>query len=194
MISDYLRWIRRCPSCGDSFLPVDWLCRSCLINILNKTSLKHRYINPNIDHYYLIEWKKGDGLTSIVHSLKGGRCEWAFEYLSQYFSHFAHETFPIYFPSKGPKDHAFQWAYSLAKRTGAEMRPIQKKTQFKQSLSGRQGRKSVLFYPQVSSNRYVVLADDIVTTGATATACYQALGRPRNMTVWSLFYRKDLRF
>ena len=70
--------------------------------------------------------------------------------------------------------------------------PVLRKGKGKQSLKTRLGRRKARFEPQLSSSKGVDFVDDIVTTGATAQACFEALPGSSKMTVWSLFYRKPL--
>jgi hypothetical protein len=150
-------------------------------------------IDSRIDHYYLLDWEKEDGLSPLVYSLKGGRCVWAFEFLSPYFRKLqSPRRKRLYYPSKEVEDHAFQLAHQLSLSQGLTPYPLIKTTRKKQSLLRKGERGRVHYFSVRKEWREALFVDDIVTTGSTARACYKALGQPKKMTVWSLFYRKYL--
>ena len=139
-----------------------------------------------------MEWGDRAKLDKVVYSLKGGGLPWAFAYLARFFPQPQAKNGLIAYPSKGRKDHASDLAKEVARLWGYPTVPLLTGTRGKQALRRRKQRQTVAFSPLQRSGQAIHFVDDIVTTGATVRAAYQALGQPSKMTVWSLFYRKDL--
>lgn len=190
------KWFRFCPICNQGFRPVDWVCNSCFEQFLHYIDPQKRQLAPGIEHHYLVEWDPRDhSLDPYVYSLKGGRTIAAYRWLLQFFGEVprGYRKQPIYFPSRGQRDHAWVLAKLIAEKTQGEFRAILKKQSQKQALLGRGERSRQTFEIQrAHSAKRAFFVDDIVTSGSTVLGCYKALGQPQNMTVWSLFYRKNL--
>ncbi len=192
MFKKWHQCVRHCASCGRSWGFWDWLCSDCERLWVVKIQRKERRIHKNIRHCYLIDWHPGDRqLSSLVYSLKGaGSYSVFFKYSPCWGAIMG--SGPLFYPSRGPADHASDMARALAK---SNLRPVQPLLQLgtaKQSRLSRRGRQQRAFSPLVSKYQDVDFVDDIVTSGQTALAAWRALGQPTKMTVWSLFYRKSL--
>ena len=184
--------MRACPRCGKSWGAFEWLCPSCEAWWFSKLRLHHRWLFGRIAHYYLMSWRKGDQMTPLIHSLKGGGSYRPIQKMSLFFPHFPKKT-PLFFPSSGAKDHAYELAKALSQGELNRLNPLLKKGFGKQSLMSRKERQKREFQsPCRGKITKVHLVDDIVTSGETVRACYRALGKPAQMTVWSLFYRESL--
>ena len=186
-----LNYLRHCPGCSKSLGSFDWLCLGCESQFYANLSLKTRWIHKNIKHHYLVGWGEGDGNSKLVYSLKGGGQKRVFQRLMPFFKGGAARG-PIYFPSKGKRDHAVEIAESFGECWGCSIQPILGMDSKKQALLSRMGRQGRHFLEVSRAPNRVNLVDDIVTTGGTVMGCYRALGQPAKMTVWSLFYRKSL--
>jgi predicted amidophosphoribosyltransferase len=96
--------------------------------------------------------------------------------------------------SEGKKDHAYIFALELAKIYGGDFADVlTRSSRLTQKELSRHERKNVSFdscFQAWGSRQRVVLVDDILTTGSTASACYAALGKPQNFEVWTLVYRE----
>lgn len=199
VIINLLERLRCCPNCSTSLGRTEWLCDSCLNHFLFQveSSEKRNLIRAEIPHFYLADWKPEDRfMHSVVHSLKGGKLSSTYQMLAKMF--LLKQGIPIsrgtiVYPSKGEKDHAFEWSLALANLLNLNFLPLELVSEKKQALLSRGERQRVLFKPlKVPKNSPLILADDIVTTGATAKAAWQALGQPKSFAVWSIFYRRSL--
>ncbi len=111
-------------------------------------------------------------------------------------SNFLCDLLNIKFPSKKEWDHSFYWSQSIKDWTGYPISsllefPPRQKAQKRKSLLERKNRFFTLKDHKVlPQGHLVVFTDDIVTSGTTAHAVYQALGRPEPFMIWSIFWRK----
>ena len=119
-----------------------------------------------------------------------------FELLARYFLLQTQGQIPVkpslFYPYKGRRDHAQQWAEALGQWLEVKPQPLRLKSQGKQSQRGRWERQKVEFYPKDCSPGPVLFVDDVVTTGSTGLSAHKALGQPVNFAIWSLFYRPSL--
>lgn len=104
------------------------------------------------------------------------------------------------------RDHAWLWASHLAKHTGGLMmegllHTLPPGEQKKRDLETREGVR-LRMNPEIRKEliqrlkdpqTQLVIADDVVTSGATARAAWMALGRPKECEIWALAYRTTLR-
>lgn len=190
-IWDFLRY---CPGCVQSNYEGPWLCHLCLSHFLKRVGVKRRHENPT-SHTYLIDWRPDDRfMTDIVNSLKGGVVDQPYELLvSLFLKKSIRPPFDvIYYPSKGPFDHASKMATLISEELGCPAFPILKQGRSKQSLLSRKSRREQRFQSLPCQGDYPLFVDDVLTTGETLRACYRALNQPSNMTVWTLFYRNIL--
>lgn len=187
----FLDWIRHCPNCGTSLGSFHWLCTPCETILLRSAGIKYRMINGRIDHYYLWDWKRGDHLTPIVHSLKRGRHCRAIKDLVGLMRPPVSGV-PLFYPVGRPRDHAWQMARAFCETYGGDLRGLVPEQAKKQAFLSKKDRQLRRFHPQILHLKRAYFVDDIVTTGGTLRAADRALGRPPKMTVWSLFYRNPL--
>lgn len=151
----------------------------------------------------------------LIHALKGKQgCPFTWKALAQEFQ--LHHGLAVAGrswivvpapPRKvGEKDHSFLWARHLAQTMGGHSLSLLKRvdSQVEQKSKDRMERQGVKMLPLSSEIQSwlarrlkrgwsIALADDVVTTGATAHAAWEALGRPRSFEVWALSYRTTLR-
>ncbi|MCB0377666.1 MAG: hypothetical protein KDD33_04175 [Bdellovibrionales bacterium] len=198
MVEWMLSHMRSCACCGRWFEPVDWLCTGCesrLFRRIEKVQVK--VIHPAYSLFYLWDWRPEDrNMKTIVESLKGGRPRVAFAKIATLF-YFLHPQSPqrwdaIYYPSKGTKDHAYEWAQILGQLIGCPSYPLRTMSRRKQAKLPKSERQKIQFLPQAPKGQRLLFVDDIVTSGATARGAFEALGQPKNFAVWAPFYRRLL--
>ncbi len=184
-------WIRHCPKCGKSWGRISWLCLNCKLELYKNLTLKSRRLSSRIEHHYLFDWRVGDDLTPIVHSLKGGGHQQAISELIETFRPKGSVDY-ILFPKGKSKDHAWEIAQAFSRIHGGTPIGLAPRSNKKQSLLSKRARGLRAFNPIFLPMNSLHFVDDIVTTGATLKAADRALGQPTKMTVWSLFYRNSL--
>ena len=190
-----LSYVRACAFCGCSWGKVEWLCSLCEEEFLSRIKISQRMVSPNIEHQYLLDWSPDDRfIDCLVYSLKGKGLHETYEKIALIFSIFKEIRAPgyIYYPSKGKVDHGSQWGSSFAEIFDCPSEALLMEEGGKQALLSRKERAERAFIPPVKKAQNPCFVDDIVTSGATAKAVYKALGQPVKLTVWSLFYRRNL--
>lgn len=191
MIEFFLSHMRHCARCERSFGRVNWLCESCEQWWFRQLCCQTRWVSPSIAHKYLLDWGPSDSLSPLIYSLKGGGRKREFQKWLPLFGPM-NGSGSIYYPSHGTRDHAWDLASAFSEREGRPIQELLKQNKAKQALMSRRARLQDIQFASRKGPRCVDVVDDIVTTGATARACWKALGQPAKMTIWSLFYRKSL--
>ncbi len=86
-----------------------------------------------------------------------------------------------YWPCLGRMEGVAQKSRSFHERWGAER------------LKLKEGLDTKTAWGRASHSRRLIFVDDVITTGATASSAYRALGQPGNFEVWTIFRRPRLR-
>ncbi len=197
-----------CGSFDNTELKLCSFCRETLKSLENKAMPSHEaYPYPIVSFY---KWQPGESdiLSNLLVSLKGRRGGTAWTYLAERFvtQRMGREIseFPIQIIPAPPSgsceiDHAYLWARGLAAALGAEVVPcLVKSKSTRQRGSARRQRQRIKMdlnekYSSLinspSSQKLWIFADDVLTTGSTANAAYEALGCPENFEVWVLGHR-----
>lgn len=201
-----------CLHCGSLFVREALLCRKCHDTLSpRKSDEKPRHFPFVVRALY--NWRPGesDMLSSLVLALKGSRQRRHWTYYAQVMAQRASSTLPpgrkicvVPAPAKrvGQKDHAYHWGTCLAEALGATFLPCLEKVPSSQDHAKQRekdrGERALLEmaahvnYSEMSgflTDPLIIFADDILTTGATARAAYQALGSPPHFEVWVLSER-----
>jgi predicted amidophosphoribosyltransferase len=108
-------------------------------------------------------------------------------------------------PSSGPNsfNHAIGFASAIANQSGWEIDKNlvfrDKRTvsfEIQQKTLGRQARmnRKIQCVKKFDSKAFhrIIFVDDVITSGATATSAWQALGKPVNFEVWTVLARANL--
>lgn len=194
-------YFRNCKHCGRSFFKIDLFCKSCWEKLeIHKAPLNSKiYKAPEVLVRHLYTWTEKESIVGdLIHGLKGGTPK---EILKMFAIDLCRRgqrypnsvVIPVPSSKVGVKDHA----YILAKYISEELNfPFWDGLEWlNKSTSQKFLSKTERFIAQMQKtgrlNRKlrVILVDDLVTTGATATAAQRAIKGLNPIEVWSLACR-----
>ena len=161
----------------------------------------------NFPHFHLLNWHEDNHqlIKFFIDSLKQGGPDFIFKRLGlEMFSRFLNfdlwnkKSSPVFVPSpsrsKVKNDHAFMLAEALSFYFGGEVNNLLKRKL--SSLSQKRKSKKDRAFIQIDSegmipcDHPVVFVDDVLTTGSTARAAFQALNKPQNFFIFTLVWRQ----
>jgi predicted amidophosphoribosyltransferase len=215
-------WIRACGACSKALGPVDFFCDDCWRELraraLRGASLRQAG-EQEFPVFAAWAWAEENDvyLRPLVYGLKGGWGEAIVEKLVEDVS-FARASLPmrpreftVVLPPRKPgreRDHAWLFATGFARIWGAPLwdglafagacaggGPAGEASGQSQKRKSAAERRKTRFSAKCPLPRSVdawVMIDDVVTTGATARAVFEALGRPARFEVWALASRPAL--
>lgn len=195
-----------CLHCGSLQCSTLRLCPDCLGTLTRfQAEGLHHYNEAPYPIYSFYEWNPGesDVLSTFFLSLKGERSEGTWQQIAPLFAHQrmtrdlpAQQLRIVVAPSSnGGPDHAYFWGKSIAAHLSAEFVPclVKSRKRHQRGASRRQRQRLRIEvdekYSELSKDSTEVLwvfVDDILTTGSTAHAAYEALGSPPHFEVWVL--------
>lgn len=191
----------------------DWICSDCLAEVIGRIapSPLQSMKAQGLSVWTPFIWNdRSEGwLKPLIDSLKGGFPNRSLETLLQISIQqkfgFRPEDFvdAVFIPAPPrtyqQQDHAFQLAKGFAELIGAPVvSPLFRLDGKAQKSRTRDERAEIQvglhknYIPNEFGRKRVIWVDDVLTTGSTALACYQALGRPPRFEVWVLSYRSLL--
>ena len=202
-----------CLHCGSFRTETGLLCRPCS-EALDLYAAQPRVRTNGTQMWSLYEWQPGqsDMLSSLILNLKGGYNRQAWEHYAKLLAKkrwvYSHSEIsrpmrivPAPARSEGAKDHAVYWALSLAHEMSAEFTPCLRRTTHQHQRKMDRGARGLLTLElnekytglfEGYSNYLWIFADDVLTTGSTAQAAYEALGKPPHFEIWTLARRGSL--
>lgn len=186
------------------------LCRPCkgAMDLLKVPESSHQSRTLTVKSLYRWQPGQSDLLSRLILGLKGGGHSLAWrsyaeEMISQNISSLEQGRRIYVVPAPGRtahhKDHAFEWGKAVAEHLGAQFLPCLSKVSLGTQRKADRGERALVRMeahvktsddPLLGSDRSLwIFADDVITTGATAWAAYQALGSPPHFEVWTLAQR-----
>lgn len=201
-----LEWLRFCAICGFMFPPVRWLCDHCWADLKNRYlpySQTYR-VQKKFAHLRLLDWKDDSPpLRSFFLSLKGEAPKEVWNELAkESFARFSNTKAWSFFknpifvpaPARDPlkKDHARLFAEALASYFGGSVHlalNYGSDSSSQKSKTRLERSKKVFHSSENLENTNVIFVDDILTTGFTAQAAYNALGCPKKFLICTLAWR-----
>ena len=162
-------------------------------------------------HIRLFDWNGENDffIRLFLNSLKKGGPRFIFNKITMEYVHRVVQKYPIPMetvlvpaPVRSDhcsSDHAFCLALSFSRLMGLDLfNPLRRSHFLKkegfQKGRDRQERKKIKFHINKDSfhPKKIIFVDDILTTGATARAAWQALKKPRCFVIFTLAWRCDL--
>lgn len=210
-LTNFSSCFRICVGCGAH--PKSYfggpMCAKCEKFLLEKSSI-HSRIEDGWSSHSLWPWvDEASVVGRTVRRLKGGGPPQTFDYYTNLFwsrwlqkrgSQIDKSFLFVPAPARDfeKDDHASCLAKSFARETRGEFAKILKRvSQEQQKLRGKSERQQteMEFVPMIDgakrqmpsiAKRTVIFVDDVIVTGSTARAAYEALGRPPRFMTWCL--------
>ena len=210
-----INWIlscfQHCCICSSPTFQISHLCNKCqssVGSIIAESYLTNNYLSDDCRGFLLISLGSYRNIIfrKWIMALKGGDNKKDFKLVvfqlikkrQTYDKIFL--KFPVLIvpaPSRVFKrrDHSSCLAEALSLITGWELANILVYDDFDQSAQKtkgaleRENRKFKASMPITGFNGTLIFVDDVVTTGSTAVAAWNALGKPRNFEVWCIAHQ-----
>jgi predicted amidophosphoribosyltransferase len=196
-----LRWFRACANCGTNIPPIDGFCGRCFNEIIFAIQSDAHVVggHPFAVHS-LLKWTDDrEAVGRLIKCLKGPHSKYAFKKLAGEVLRRASfkDKILIVPPSKREKfDHAWNFGEALGEFSGAELLSpfLIQNEELEQKRLNKMERSTLTFAlsKQVkwrAKHGGFVFVDDLITTGATARAAWNALGRPTRFSAWTVACR-----
>lgn len=198
-IESFMDGLRRCLRCQTLFKCEGLMCFNCYKEICRLPTI-YQHNDLPFPFRYLFHLTSNDSAEwRLIWNLKGGRSSNTFTHMARqfekkYIHHISAKATLVPAPShhwKGKRHHGTRWAEALSEVMGCQVANILEADDTKaQRSKTRQQRKKVQFHCKSSVPLGpLILADDVVTSGGTAMACWRALGKPKDFQVFSMAYR-----
>ena len=192
-----------CASCDTSFRVRSGLCPDCRSELMSRIEPMYWRQGREHDSYALLDWNglNDNFVRPLVYSMKGGRNpELRRELVALLASRVAVEDvhdFEILIPptSSHQANHAECVAKDLLaclgwKKDINSLRTFQPLTPLKNRT--RSERKHLKFERNLRLGDKIVFIDDVITSGSTAQAAYEAMGKPQHFKIITLWSRAKL--
>lgn len=199
-------FFRNCKHCGFSFFhnqlrPIDFFCQRCWLLLEKEKVLPNfkLYKSPQVLVKPLLLWKEKECVVgSLIHGLKGGTPMDVIKKISleiAFRESHRKDLLIVPVPSSkvGEKDHAFQIAHIVSQELKLDLwdglKWERKTTSQKFLKKTERFVNSMIKTTDLPRGKQVILIDDLVTTGATATAAHKAIKSLNQIEVWALACR-----
>ncbi len=206
-----MKYLRACAVCQMYFPPTHWLCSMCWKAMEREylCSDNSYRLEKNLPHLRLMDWHEDNHhlMKVFINSLKQGGADFIFKRLglemSSRFGHFNlwdRKTCPVFVPApsrtKIKKDHAFMLTEALSFYLGGELKKLLNRRHPSEAQKSKSRAKRALIEMEsralISQNKTFIFVDDVLTTGATARAAFQALNKPKNFFIFTLVWRQPI--
>lgn len=192
-------WLRSCANCSCCLSPVDLYCEGCWNQLWRDVSFQRRDIAGGpFPIYSLWTWPGGSPIVEkFVRAQKGqslleARTKVAQRYLLQLPSPRPQGLFYV-IPKNKKSDHGAEWAQAFSQVMGVPSYSLilPNKGNYKTKNRKQRWTERVVLnsYPSDLLEHYWFI-DDVLTTGATAQAAWQSLGRPLSFRVVVMVYKE----
>ncbi len=187
-----LNLLRACSYCGSFWGATDLYCERCWQRLENATLRGQSQIQRSYPFpvQALFEWHNPEHelIKNLAYSLKGGWSQSLFLKLAIMLDwRWRAPAILIPAPDGG---HAKAWGNAIREVTGFELiNPLIGIERGKQKLKSKYERRNIQMQANLdltNDPRHIIFVDDIVTTGATASAAFIAMGRPKKFSVCSI--------
>lgn len=193
--------IRSCINCGSFLLIKNSLCEHCYKSVITQFSSQPLLLISGHKTRSLLKWNPGesDVLSMLIHLLKMDQYNlWnklAFDFLRK--NNIRPDCRRVLVTLKATSSnhtHAQDWGQSLAGYLACDhIMALDKVSVDAQKKKGKSERDKVRLKSIVDisrlSNKKVIFVDDVVTTGSTLKAAYEALGSPKEFECWTMAVR-----
>jgi len=201
-----ISYLRNCKHCGlgafhNQLKPIDFFCKKCW-TILEREKARENfkiYKSPEILVKPLFLWKKKDSIvSSLIHGLKGGTPEDVVRKISLEITFRESRRkdliiVPVPSSKVGERDHAYQIANIVSQELKVDLwnglKWEAKSTNQKFLKKSERFENSMIKTSNLPKGKQVILIDDLVTTGATASAAFKAIKSLNQIEVWALACR-----
>jgi predicted amidophosphoribosyltransferase len=204
------KWFRSCAVCASFLPPIDIICDGCKRKLFAMAEVtvtpKSKQALP-FEVRSVLEWNhENDFLVRpLLHAMKGGPSAEFVRALSLVLIADRRIRNPVFIPApSSKKDHAYLLAKIVSGFYGGNMlQPLEPtgdlRRQRDKSKEDRETRQFRIKADMVNlidelkdQGKRFVFIDDVITTGATVRAAFEALGRPKKFEAWSLARRPRL--
>lgn len=213
----YSLWFRNCCVCGISQPPIRWLCSYCWRQLRSYYLPAKDIIRTQeqFAHIRLFDWNSENDffIRLFLNSLKKGAPDFIFDEIGRELLHRIIQIQPLEkntvlipapaSPKNSIKDHAFCFTASLARISNIPIKNSLLRLFFYEEIQQKQktrlARQNLHFQimeeaekpvtKDINPSQHCIFVDDILTTGATATAAWKALGKPRHFKILTLAWR-----
>jgi predicted amidophosphoribosyltransferase len=214
MFNQLLNQFRHCCWCGAPSFWAHHLCTSCLKEVQNQVVLDQKsgeLAKADWRGYPLISLGsyRHQTLAIWIKALKGGLAKQDYQLIAKWWLAIRQtsEGEPIIenvtiVPSpprqEGARDHAYGLAEALQQKTGWSLENVlsfQHVGETPQKMRSGAERRQRHFDAagwRPGKGSTVVFVDDVVTTGSTTEAAWEALGRPKSFEVWCVAVQPKL--
>jgi predicted amidophosphoribosyltransferase len=189
-----------CASCGYSLPPIEYLCKKCWAEL--DRELRHfEYDHHPWKTVTLWEWQEKRSLVHILLdrrkacSIKNREWRLAFGLVESLPNEFRDSVDGVVFPSKKPKvkDHTWHLAHAVGEILQLPVVPVIIPASAAYKTYGRRQRaeerlKNLGLYTSYQG-KIPLMVDDIITTGATLSAVWRAIGCPKYAIALCLAYK-----